>query len=365
MRDLLAAVARVGADIAVGSSDPIEARLRRALHGPLGVVRRIDRLDEASFTTRHLRANVHLASGERRSVFVKTPSCTPLTRLVVEAAGLTASEVRFYRTLAATVPLRVPECLHARHDGTRFMLVLEDLTPQEHLAASTDACTAHQALAVITALADMHAYGWGRPRRGSASGWLLAQADRERSLGAWLRLPLMRRGLELAGEQVPPPLAAAALHYARQYRITAESLNGPPHTLIHNDCHPGNLAFGEEDQPIFLDWQMVRAGQWARDFAYFCTLALDPADRRSGEELLLDRYRRRLRAAGGPTLDASEAREAYRRHVAYALEAVLVTMSLGAVPRHVTDVWLARACAAVADLDPFEALGQTSWRRGT
>ncbi|MDE0654733.1 MAG: aminoglycoside phosphotransferase family protein [bacterium] len=356
MRDLLAAAARVSADIALGTSETLEAQLRRALHGPLGMVRRIERLGEGSHTTRHLRAEVHLARGGQRSVFVKTPSPVPATRLVVEAAGLTASEVRFYRALAAGVPLRVPECLHARHDGTRFMLVLEDLTGSAELPASSDACTARQALMVIESLADLHAFGWGRPQRGTAGGWLLAQVDRERTLGAWLRLPLLRRGLELAGSQVEPRLAAGALRSARHHRMVYEKLTEPPHTLVHNDCHIGNLAFGAEDQPIFLDWQMVRAGQWARDVAYFCALALDSDDRRAGEGLLLDRYRRRLRAAGGPQLDPGEAREAYRRHAAYALEAVIVTLALEAAPRHVIDTWLARACAAVEDLQAYEAL---------
>ena len=356
MRDLLAAAARVTADIALGTSESLEAQLRRALHGPLGVIRRIERLDEGSHTTRHLRADVHLARGGQRPVFVKTPSPVPATRLLVEAAGLTASEVRFYRTLAASAPVRVPECLHARHDGTRFMIVLEDLTGSAKLPASSDACTARQAVTVIDALADLHAFGWNRPQRGSASGWLLAQVDRERTLGAWLRLPLMSRGLDLAGARVPPRLAVDALRCARHHRLVYERLTEPPHTLVHNDCHIGNLAFGAEDRPIFLDWQLVRAGQWARDVAYFCTLALDPDDRRSGEELLLDRYRRRLRAAGGPQLDPGEAREAYRRHAAYALEAVLVTLALGAAPRQVIDTWLARASAAVEDLESFEAL---------
>ena len=209
---------------------------------------------------------------------------------------------------------------------------------------------------MIDALADLHAFGWGRPQRGTAGGWLLTQVDRERSLGAWLRLPLMSRGLDLAGGQIKPRLAADALRYARHHRIVYERLTEPPHTLVHNDCHIGNLAFGAEDRPIFLDWQMVRAGQWARDVAYFCTLALDPRDRRSGEGLLLDRYRRRLSAAGGPTLDAAAALEAYRRHAAYAFEAVVVTMALGAAPRAATDTWLARAAAAVEDLESFEAL---------
>ena len=356
MRDLLATLARVGADITLGSSDPVEAQMRRALHSRLGTVRRVDWLEEGSHTTRHRRAVVHLLNGDRHPVFVKTPSQAPATRLVVEAAGLTASEVRFYRTLAATVPVRVPDLLHARHDGTRFMVVLEDLTSRADLPAAGDACTARQALNVINALADLHAFGWGRPQRGSSSGWLLAQADRERTLGTWLRLPLIRRGLDLAGEQVCPPLAAGLLRYARHQRIADERLTEPPHTLVHNDCHAGNLAFGAEDHPVFLDWQMVRAGQWARDVAYFCTLALDPDDRRSGEELLLDRYRRRLRAAGGPHLDPDEAREAYRRHAAYALEAVIVTLALGVAPREAIDTWLARATAAVEDLESFEAL---------
>lgn len=356
MRDLLATLARVGADITLGSSDPVEAQLRRALHGPLGTVRRVDWLGGSSHTTRHRRAVVHLVSGDRHPVFVKTPSRTPATRLAVEAAGLAASEVRFYRTLAAHVPVQVPSLLHARHDGTRFMLVLEDLNGRANLLACDDACTARQALHVINALADLHAFGWGRPQRGSSSGWLLAQGDRERTLGTWLRLPLIRRGLDLAGEQVGPRLAADLLRYARNQRIADRRLTEPPHTLVHNDCHAGNLAFGAEDHPIFLDWQLVRAGQWARDVAYFCALALDPDDRRSGESLLLDRYRRRLRASGGPDLDADDARVAYRRHAAYALEAAVVTLALGIAPRGVIDTWLARAAAAAEDLASFEAL---------
>lgn len=356
MREVWTSVARVAADMALGSSDPLEARLRRALHPGLGTIRRVERLDEGSHTTQHLRATAHLARGGQRSIFVKTPSRKPATRLLVEAAGLTASEVRFYRTLAANVPVRVPACLHARHDGTRFMLVLEDLTGDNRLPPATDACTARQALAVIGALADLHAYGWGRPEGGRAGGWLLAQAERERFLGTWLRLPLIHRGLQLAGDRVPGSPAADVLRYARHHKLANRQLAGPPHTLIHNDCHIGNLAFADDDQPIFLDWQMVRAGQWARDVAYFCILALDPDDRRSAEGLLLDRYRRRLRAAGGPALNASEARDAYRRHTVYALEATLVTMAIGAAPRSTTDVWLARATAAVADLDPFAAL---------
>ena len=146
------------------------------------------------------------------------------------------------------------------------------------------------------------------------------------------------------------------MRYARHYRTVDRHLTGPPHTLIHNDCHIGNLAFGAEDQPIFMDWQMVRAGQWARDVSYFCVLALDPEDRRSGEGLLLDRYRRRLRAAGGPDLDAEAALQAYRRHTVYALEATLVTIALDVAPEGATDEWLARAITAVEDLDSFAAL---------
>ena len=73
---------------------------------------------------------------------------------------------RFYRTLAAGVPVQVPGLLHARHDGTRFLVVLEDLNGRANLPASGDACTARQALNVISALADLHAFGWGRPQRG-------------------------------------------------------------------------------------------------------------------------------------------------------------------------------------------------------
>jgi aminoglycoside phosphotransferase (APT) family kinase protein len=53
-----------------------------------------------------------------------------------------------------------------------------------------------------------------------------------------------------------------------------------PKTLVHHDCHPGNL-FWTQSQPGFLDWQLIRLGEGIGDIAYFLATALEPECRRS------------------------------------------------------------------------------------
>ena len=65
----------------------------------------------------------------------------------------------------------------------------------------------------------------------------------------------------------------------------------PSLTLLHGDPHIGNTYVLPGDEVGFLDWQVVRRGNWSQDVGYFLVSALTVADRRESEPELIEAYR--------------------------------------------------------------------------
>ena len=312
----------------------------------------IEFLDDQSGTTRRTRARLHLDDGQKLAVFVKRPSRSPVARAFVAVPRLSRAEVGFYAELRDQVPVATPRCHGARHTPWSFILVLEDLTDSgATLRSSTATLSADEAAALLAALADMHQRWWGRTE---SHPWLAKNPRRELMLGALLSPLLCRLGLWRVGAAVPQELHQSIARYARTRRTAQAAMSAGPSTLIHNDCHPGNQFVAADGRPGLIDWQLCRAGPWARDVAYLLATSLDPETRRSVERDLLAEYLDRL----GPDAPApDEAWLAYRRHVVYAVEAMLVTAAVGVMmPKSTSLALLARTSAAANDLDSFNAL---------
>jgi aminoglycoside phosphotransferase (APT) family kinase protein len=237
--------------------------------------------------------------------------------------------------------------------------VLEDLVAAgAKFARLGDVLDRTRAEAVIDALADLHASYWGDPRLDDGWPWLRPLLDRfEARAGQAVAPTLVRRGLRLARGAVPDELRRPMRGYARRRSAVISALDRAPRTLLHNDCHPGNLAFGAGGRVWLVDWQLVRAGPWARDVAYFCATALDVADRAAWERDLLARYLGRLDHQGVEAPPFDEAWLDYRRHLVYPFEAMVVTLALGVMqPELRVRPVVARTAAAVAAHDAFTLL---------
>ena len=312
----------------------------------------VEVLGDQSGTTRRTRARLLLADGGVLPVFVKRPSRSPVARAFVAVPRLSRAEVGFYSELREQVPVATPRCHAARHSPWGFVVVLEDLVEAgAMLRSSTDALSVDEADALLSALADMHRQWWGRTE---SHPWLARNPRRELRLGALLSPSLCRLGLWRAGSAVPETLHQPIARYARNRRRAQETMAAGPTTLIHNDCHPGNQFVAADESPGLIDWQLCRAGPWARDVAYLLSTSLEPETRRSAEKDLLDGYLHRL----GPDAPAAdEAWLAYRRNVVYAVEAMLVTAAVGVMmPKSTSLLLVNRTATAAADLDSFGAL---------
>ena len=293
-----------------------------------------------------------MADGDVLPVFVKRPSRSPVARAFVAVPRLSRAEVGFYAQLRDQVPIATPQCHTAGHRRWGFIVVLEDLVDSDAaLRSSTDTLSTDEAASLLGSLAAMHRQWWGRTE---SHPWLALNPRRELKLGALLSPLLCRLGLWRVGSAVPEPLHQAISRYARNRRAAQAAMAAGPTTLIHNDCHPGNQYVAADGRPGLIDWQLCRAGPWARDVAYLLATSLDPETRRSAERDLLADYLNQLGSVA-PTFD--EAWLAYRRNVIYALEAMLVTAAVGVMMPKSTSVTLVnRTASAAADLNSFGAL---------
>ena len=293
--------------------------------------------------------------------FVKLPSLGWRARMLTALTRLLHTEVRFYNEVAAVVPLSIPACLAAQSRfGRGATLVLVDIAEFNGIPSSaSDALTIEQATLVVEQLAGSHARFWGNVHLDPDYRWLAAPVRRlEDFLGSALALPLMKRGLRLAGAFIPSALHASCIHYARQRCSAMRFLADAPQTLVHHDCHPGNLFWDETKTKVgFLDWQLVRVGEGVSDVAYFLATALSPEMRRLHEAALLAKYSQALANNGVTGIDNAQLMKRYRAHLVYAFEAMIVTLAVGGMMNLDSNLELIRRTAkAVEELDAYSVL---------
>jgi hypothetical protein len=238
------------------------------------------------FATKELQKMSIIKTTTKQNILVRRPDELTLAwraRLITALTRLLHTEVRFYQEIALAVPLARLNILAAQSKpGWGSTLVFNDVTESGAVPGCPgDALTAAQAALVVEKLAHFHARFWNRAHLDRNYRWLINPVRRvENSLGSVLTVPLMERGLRQAGAFVPAALHAPALRYARRRSDIMRFLNEGPQTLIHRDCHPGNL-FWHDTQPGLLDWQLVRIGEGIGDAAYFMATALEPETRRT------------------------------------------------------------------------------------
>jgi aminoglycoside phosphotransferase (APT) family kinase protein len=141
-----------------------------------------------------------------------------------------------------------------------------------------------------------------------------------------------------------------------RYPDVARAIDRGPTTLLHGDPHPGN-AYLVDGRAGHFDWQVMRRGPAIRDVAYCMVLSLDPPVRRAAERTLLAGWCDALASAGGPRLGVDDLWNAYRANAAYVYAAAAFTAGMrGLQPDDVAGTGLARAAAALEDLDAWRAV---------
>lgn len=294
------------------------------LSSTLGVeVTDVEVLDHAFATNQRVRVGLTYATPDAGppTLFVKLAPLDPAHREMVGASGMGEREVRFYADVAPSVDLRVPWSYGAlsSEDGG-FVLLLEDLSVSGcRFSAGEWGVGADAAAGALEELAAFHARFADPAARVAVAPWLDVPATRRTGMVG----QLLRSVLDQHGEVLTPAYVAAGELYVEHHERIDDLWNAGPQTLIHGDCHIGNV-FLDGGRVGFLDWGLCRVSTPLRDVSYFLTMSVDPEERRRSERDLLRLYLGALRAGGGPDITFDEAWDVHRIQAGYTVVATFL-----------------------------------------
>lgn len=336
--------------------DWINAALAR--HYPKARVEDVSIVTRDDGTNRRVRLGLTYSRGTGpQTLFLKSHETSH--RSVHLRNGNLFNEARLF---TARVPLEVahPVVYKSIVDwvGVNFLLVMEDLMasgadPRD----ATRPMTIEQVANGLRGLARLHSRYWGfSARTHKKLSWVKTWAPSEGwQVGLGKRIPI---GLQRAAGKLPDTVMKYSGEQIVELwtRYVASLTNGPM-TLLHGDAHIGNTYITSTGDVGFLDWQVVRRGEWSQDVGYFLIGSLTEDDRRRGEKQLLEIYRNALQVPSAERPSQDQMWQRYRATPAYGLAVWLSTLG--------TDGWQSpeislalsqRFASAFVELDTVSAL---------
>lgn len=268
-----------------------------------------------------------------------------------KGGSTTITEADFYTRIAPETSVRVPTCLVTVCDRAdpQGVIIMRDLIAEgARFCSALEPFAADQAAASLEQIARLHAKG--------------ALLERETWIG--------RRIASLAEAQyVPQPLLQEMLNGPRGVGLTERTRDAGlliagmkalarrdetlPQTLVHGDCHAGNI-FETKDGPGLIDWQILQRGGWALDVAYHIAAVLPVELAEQDEWTLLRHYLDVARGLGSEVPDFETAREQYRAAAVYGFYLWSITRR---VDPAITNVFVDRLGKAVTRHDSYRLLG--------
>jgi hypothetical protein len=268
-----------------------------------------------------------------------------------KGGAVTITEADFYGELAPSLGLRVPTCIARVLDRPQQqgMIVMRDLVAEgARFCTALEPFSLEQAAASLEQFAQLHVRG------------------RDLAPAPWVR----RRITDFVqNNYVPAPALQALLDgprgegLHRRARVAAALLAGLkalalyeqdlPHTLVHGDCHAGNI-FQTPAGPGLIDWQLLQRGGWALDVAYHINAVLPVALAEAHEWDLLRHYLDTARRLGGEVPSFQAAQEQYRASAVYGFYLWSITRR---VDPAITNVFVNRLGNAVTRHESYQRLG--------
>jgi hypothetical protein len=186
-------------------------------------------------------------------------------------------ELRFYREMAPRLTIGVPVLLAADADiDSGGALLLRAYGPPRELAALSEP----DLEAVVASLATVHAAYWGQTDLQARHPWL-GSAPASATVAAYAHgeemWHIQAAHAPLQGAITPATLAALPDWFAVLQRAEAR-LADCPLTLVHGDCHLGNVLWSDDGAPVLADWAQAGVGLGPGDMSFLLQRACGPAD---------------------------------------------------------------------------------------
>jgi hypothetical protein len=333
-------------------------------HHPDARVSEVELLLRDDGTNRRARfALTYSAGSGPATVFVKAESDVPGRREIHARNGNLFNEALLYRS-GVVLPLEHPIAYAAVVDEPHldYVVVMENLVargaePRHALRPFTR----EEVVRGLHGLARLHSRYWDGVEHEPALRWVQPFAPTAGLLRPMRAVAPV--GLERTRDALPDAvrrLSGDAL-VDTVWADYLDTLTTGPQTLLHGDPHIGNTYTLPDGDVGYLDWQVVRRGNWSHDVGYFIQGALTEDDRRRHERDLVEEYRTALDLGAGERPTADEAWLRYRSTPVHGLTMWVVTI-LSDVHAHDRSLALLRRyAAAFAELhtvDAVERLGR-------
>jgi aminoglycoside phosphotransferase (APT) family kinase protein len=317
--------------------------------------------DRASGTNSNAKLSVEyqIQAGAPDTLFAKMPPADATQRELVRKSGMAKRETGFYRHLSNTVGMRVPRAYCSEYDEASgdFMILIEDLGASGcSFPAPDDGFGFAVAKQAMQDLADLHLEHFTNESLRDRTAWI----------GAPIRLKaygvgMLEASLQHCRAALSDEFADLAGLYIEHHDAAHDAWEQGSWTIIHGDCHWGNL-FLDRERIGFLDWGLMARMPGMRDVSFFLCLGLTVEGRRRHERELIAAYLERVKRGGGPELSTDAAWELHRLHAAYTVPAS-APAAVYELIKHKTDFdpaviaeFMRRSTAAITDLSALEAL---------
>jgi hypothetical protein len=262
----------------------------------------------------------------------------------------TLLEVDYYKSVAPALTVRSPTCVSAVVDAKQAVFIMRDLivTENARFCSALEALTPDQAAQSLEQIARLHA---GRS--------LMSSVPSIKRLIAFLAsipfvTPEMLQGLldGPRGEGLPPSTrnGGRLLQGMKALEVFDGAL---PQTLVHGDCHAGNLYWTPEG-PGLIDFQVLQSANWAVDVSYHINALLDVATAEREERNLLHHY---LEAARGLGVDVPDRDTAWKQYRASAIYGYYMWAITRRVDPAIINVFTNRLGSAVTRHESHHLLG--------
>lgn len=329
-----------------------------AAHHPGAEVADVALLKRDDGTNRRARFGITYAAGSGpATIFAKAESDVPGRREIHARNGNLFNEPLLFGSGIA-LPVEHPFVYTALIDepGLDYVIVMEDLVARgADPRDATRPMTVDQVGDGVRALARLHSRYWDEVESDPTLRWVQPFLPSD----GWL-VPMktgVQKGLERAGQTVPDEVRElGGEELVRMWVRFIRTLTSGSQTLPHGDPHLGNTYVLPTNEVGFLDWQVVRRGNWSHDVGYFVQSVLTEQDRRDAETDLLEEYRRRLDVPDHERPMAEEVWLRYRASAAHGLAIWLVTLLSKLHAHEASLAFVQRYATAFAEFDTPAAL---------
>jgi Ser/Thr protein kinase RdoA (MazF antagonist) len=269
--------------------------------------------------TYRLRLTYDPADAGPPTCVVKLTAASPASRTAAKVTRAYEVEARFYRHLAAALPVRTPECFVSCYDehSREFTVLLEDVGGRP--VDQVEGCDPADVERAVAELATLHGPMWGSPELASLA-WLPRHDGPDAAWMASLVQRVYPRFLRRFAGRLRPEVVHVLDAFVPRVERYLRDRPGP-RTVVHGDFRADNLVAVRGGITV-LDWQTAAHEPAVTDLSYFLGASVDVETRRRIERPMVRRYLAAL-SGHGVGLSVDDCWRDYRR---YAFDGLLMTI---------------------------------------